>query len=217
MVDQDNIKDSIKDAHDILTKIKEKSDDDYEKNITYISSGTLILSLTFIEKIVALDKSTALFALIICWTLLAITLLINLISHQLSSFYHEKAIDEIKQYSNFDREKSSDKKKQFGSSIPEEIKKRNNIIRFLNWSTTGTLIGGISFLILYCSLNAIKMTNENKKVSNPDSSSSYSEKGRTITVDLSSIVKVDSTNTNSNANSGKISNPNESLSNSKKE
>ena len=44
MVDQDN----VKSVHEVLTKIKEKSDDDYEKNITYISSGTLILSLTFI-------------------------------------------------------------------------------------------------------------------------------------------------------------------------
>lgn len=213
MVDQD----SIKSAYDVLTKIKEKSDDDYEKNITYISSGTLILSLTFIEKIVALDKSTALFSLIISWILLAITLLINLISHQLSSFYHEKAIDEVKQHSNFNDEKSSDENKQIGLNILEKkITKRNDIIRFLNWSTTGTLIAGIFFLILYCSLNAIKMTNENKKVNNPNSSSNYLEKGRTITVDLSSIVRVDSANTNGSSNSGKTIDSNESSSNSKK-
>ena len=210
MVDQDN----VKSVHEVLTKIKEKSDDDYEKNITYISSGTLILSLTFIEKIVALDKSTALFSLIISWILLAITLLINLISHQISSFYHEKVIDEVKQYSNFDGEKSSDEKKQFGLSILEKITKNNNIIRFLNWLTTGTLITGIFFLILYCSLNAIKMTNE--KVNNPNSSSNYTEKGRTIIVDLSSIITTDSVNTNSNSNSGKTSDANESSSNSKK-
>lgn len=39
-------------TRELLENIKQKCEDDFEKNITYISAGTLVLSLTFIEKIV---------------------------------------------------------------------------------------------------------------------------------------------------------------------
>ncbi|SMD43098.1 hypothetical protein SAMN00777080_1675 [Aquiflexum balticum DSM 16537] len=35
---------------------KSKSDDDFEKYITYISSGALIITLTFVEKISPLEQ-----------------------------------------------------------------------------------------------------------------------------------------------------------------
>jgi hypothetical protein len=75
-----------------LAKIKEKSEDDYEKNIVYISAGTLVLSLTFIEKIVNLKDSSVIWVLISSWCFLAVTLLFNLVSHQLSSFYHDRCM-----------------------------------------------------------------------------------------------------------------------------
>lgn len=55
------------DQYNELRVIKEKSEDDYEKNLVYISSGTLVLSLTFIEKIVPLQGSTVVWFLIASW------------------------------------------------------------------------------------------------------------------------------------------------------
>jgi hypothetical protein len=164
----------------LLADIKAKSDDDYEKNITYIAAGTLVLSLTFIEKIVSLNKSYAIWTLITSWVILVLTLLTNLVSHQLSSLFHEKTIED------FDKE---------DVNIDKNIIRRNRIIRSINWATTFSLITGIIFLILFCSINSIKMANDNKNLHNPNDSN-YFEKGRTITAPLSPS----STNTTSNSN-----------------
>ncbi len=155
-------------SRELLAEIKGKSDDDYEKNITYIAAGTLVLSMTFIEKIVTLNKSYAIWTLIISWTILVLTLLVNLISHQLSSLFHEKTIED------FDND---------DPKIFDNIKARNKIIRSINWGTTFGLTTGIVFLILFCSINSIKMANDNKNLHNPNDSN-YIEKGRTITAPL---------------------------------
>lgn len=165
----------------LLADIKAKSDDDYEKNITYIAAGTLVLSLTFIEKIVSLNKSYAIWTLITSWTILVLTLLTNLVSHQLSSLFHEKTIED------FDKD---------DVNLDKKIVRRNRIIRSINWATTFSLIAGIIFLILFCSINSIKMANDNKNLNNPNDSN-YIEKGRTITAPLSPSS---SSNTTSNSN-----------------
>ncbi|WP_144888641.1 hypothetical protein [Lacibacter cauensis] len=149
---------------ELLANIKDKSDDDYEKNITYIAAGTLVLSMTFIEKIVTLNKSNSIWILIFSWSVLVLTLLTNLISHQLSSLFHENTINE------------------YDESNPKmltNIKSRNRIIRRINWSTTFGLTLGLILLVIFCSINSIKMTND-KDFGTKDSD--YIEKGRTITI-----------------------------------
>ena len=123
---------------DTLIEIKNKSDDDYEKNVTFISSGTLLLSITFIEKIISINKSNSIWTLILSWIFLCLTLVINLFSHQLSSWYHEKSIEE------------------YDYDITNEIvRKRNKEIRYINWGTTFLLILGMIFLIILRLLNKI--------------------------------------------------------------
>lgn len=46
---------------------KAKSDDDFEKYITFISSGALIITLTFVEKISPLDHSVYKWIIISGW------------------------------------------------------------------------------------------------------------------------------------------------------
>lgn len=187
----------INKVQETLIKIKEKSDDDYEKNITYLCAGTLILSMTFIEKIVDLNNSTSVWIVIISWILLALTLLANLVSHQLSSYYHERTYQDSC-IGNF-----------------KNVSKRNKIIRILNWGTTFGLVLGISFLIIFCSKNALKMANENKNLHIPNDSN-YIEKGRTILVPLtnSNNTSSSSNNTNSSESSGQASNGNQTSSTS---
>jgi len=170
---------------ELLIKIKEKADDDFEKNITYISAGTLVLSLTFIEKIVVISQTEFLWTLIVSWILLAITLLVNLISHQLSSIYHEKTIDEL----NLDRRIQAIK-----------INRRNKCISCLNWSTIISLIFGIVFLILFCSINAYNMAKITKNIK-PLNNPNLETRGRTITVP-SSVARPTVTSASGTSTSG---------------
>ena len=72
----DNEAQKAKDREE-LVKMKFESDKLYEKNITYITAGTLVLSLTFVEKIISLDKSYAIWILILAWSILVLTLLLT--------------------------------------------------------------------------------------------------------------------------------------------
>lgn len=160
-----------------FAKVKEKSDDDYEKNITYISAGTLVVSLTFIEKIVNLGQSSAVWCLITSWAFMGSTLLINLVSHQLSSHYAQQCDEELR------------------LSIAEEPKFRRRItlIRRLNWTTTATLSLGMLFLIVFCSINAIHMSHEKKTGQKPETATSRpqnsEQKGRPISIPTSVLIK----------------------------
>ena len=128
----------IKDI-ETLVKTKSESDSLFEKNITFITAGTLVLSLTFIEKITTLNSSVAIWTLIVSWSTLVFTLLINLVSHNISSLYHEKTIiDFVKDDSRI---------------LVIKIEKRNKTLRCMNWTTTISLTIGIIFLVIFCSIN----------------------------------------------------------------
>jgi hypothetical protein len=163
-------------AQEDLLRIKEKSEDDYEKNIIYIAAGTLVLSLTFLEKIVNLNESSAVWFLIWSWILLSVTLLGNLVSHQLAAYYHEK-------YRLLYAECLDD------MSLPDlKLKKYNDIMLKLNWGTTSTLFLGIAMLVTFCSINAYQKAspktdnNKNKmsKENKPQTNQPDTQKGRTI-------------------------------------
>jgi MFS family permease len=68
-----------------LQNLKEKSEDDFEKNITIISSGALGLSVTFLSDIVNIETSRYFGLLIASWGMLILTLVSNLLSHLYAS------------------------------------------------------------------------------------------------------------------------------------
>ena len=170
---------------DLLNHIKEKSEDDYEKNITYISAGTLVLSLTFVEKIVNLGQSAGVVFLIISWVLMGLTLGINLVSHQLAGYYSYTAYNNIR-----------------AGQIDtlETFLRQNRLIMVLNWVTTGSLFLGISCLIVFCSLNAFKMANKpnnstiEKKVVD---TSGLEHRGRLLNIPTNALKPVPNTTTTS--------------------
>jgi len=160
--------DKIREANrKMVQEIKNKSDDDFEKNLIYITSGTLILSLTFIEKIAPLTGALWIWFLIISWVLLAFSLLMNLISHQKSSKYSLQYIQE------YGEGKCED-------DINISIINNNRKISTMNNLTVGLLISGIGFLIVYCSVNAYNMSKEKKvEIVKPSSGSDKISNGRT--------------------------------------
>ena len=126
-----------------LLEQKSKSDDDFEKYITFIASGALGLTLTFMENISPLKSAIHKWLIAVGWVLLAITLLLNLFSHFLSSRYTAKSIDEIDDEINYDE-------------LRENLNKRNKIIECLNISSILALFIGIIFILIFVIINSLK-------------------------------------------------------------
>lgn len=135
-----------------LVNTKEKSEDDFEKNLVLITSGTLVLSMTFIDKIAPLDHARGVVFLIIAQSLLAISLLINLLSHQISVKYSQDAVD------NFDL-------KGDAFETNKLIEGNNRKVRKINNWTVSLMISGIISLVVYCSINAYAMSKANSNKS----------------------------------------------------
>ena len=119
---------------------KIKSEDDYEKYITLISSGALGLSITFIEKVVPLQTATSKWLLIVGWVLLTVTLLVSLLSHFFSRKFSEKTIEDVDNNANFE-------------IISNNINRRNNYIDIFNFTTIMTLFLGIISIVIFISIN----------------------------------------------------------------
>jgi hypothetical protein len=134
----DNNRDKVQD-------VKDKSQDDYEKNLVLITSGTLVLSMTFIEKISPLEGASGIWFLIGAWVLLVISLLLNLYSHQLAGRYADECME------NIDKGIAVDE-------INACIKINNKKITSLNNWTMALMISGIIALVVYCSINVYNMS-----------------------------------------------------------
>lgn len=148
---------------------KIKSEDDFEKYITLISSGALGLSITFIEKIVPLQIATSKWLLVLGWVLLTITLFVSLFSHFLSRKYSESTIEDVDNDLDY-------------NTVSENIKKRNKYLEWFNLSTISTLFLGIISIVIFVSINLYSMSNNPNTKPNPSQQPKplTEEKGRTI-------------------------------------
>jgi len=125
-----------------LKELFHKSQDTFEKQLSYISAGALALSVGFIKDIVhPIKDSSYKWMLLAGWGLLIFTLLLNLVSHMLAGKYAKKGAKETE-----DVEKSYD---------PKKIDKRAKRMDRINWTTVGMLAGGIILIVLYITFNAI--------------------------------------------------------------
>ena len=144
---------------------KTKSQDDFEKYINLMASGGLVLSLTFLEKIVSLDKAIWKSLVVIGMYLMVVTLLSNLYSHYKSMLDSDATIKDI-----------DDKNYK---EIFKNIEKRNQKINFLNKVSIWSLIIGILCLITFVTINIYNMSDKQKVIPRPKPATE--EKGRTIT------------------------------------
>src|SRR5687768_5136591 len=79
-----------------LITLLHKSQDAFEKQLSFISAGSLALSIGFIKDIVKnIGEADCRWLLVIGWILLACTLLINCISHLRAADLHNKTIEDI--------------------------------------------------------------------------------------------------------------------------
>ncbi|MFN0081998.1 MAG: hypothetical protein ACKVOM_05720 [Ferruginibacter sp.] len=129
---------TLKKYHDELRNLIDKSNDSFEKQLNYISAGSLGLSMVIIEKIVK-DLSLTKFnsILIFSWAFLGLTLISNLLSHVYSSKAHSKTYKEI-----------GEGKYDYLNAV-----KRNKIIGNWNLISIALLLLGIILQILFITLN----------------------------------------------------------------
>ena len=155
---------------ELLQKIKDSSEDDFEKNLIYITSGTLVLSMTFIEKIAPLENAKGVLALVIGWVFLTVSLLINLISHRISAQNSRNRTAELDRGDDW-------------VEINKRIDNDNYKLDRINDWTVGSMILGIFALVVYCSINAFQMSNlqpEKKGETVKPSSTDKLSNGRTM-------------------------------------
>ena len=141
-----------------IQDVIDKTEDNFEEKLTYLSAGSLGLTLTFIEKIVPLENSIVISFLVAGWGLLVLTLLLNLSSHMFSKHLMQKTQKEMD-----DSNSETD-----NNSIYLKVIKRNRIIDFINWVTVILLIFGISSIIAFVSINSFHKASKNERNSHID-------------------------------------------------
>lgn len=144
----------LKDYQKRLEACLNENQQRFETKITYLSVGVLSLSMIFIEKIVPLQNATEKWTLVLAWVLLACSLLINLISYQLSASFCKSdkgAITSlIKLHNrNASEEEIEAKEKEFNGATH-----RHSIISdAINWFSLALLFLGILSILAFVYLN----------------------------------------------------------------
>lgn len=137
-----------------LVETLNKNQEDFEKQLIYVSAGTLGASMFLIDKIVK-DISLSHYKgfLILSWIFLGGTIVINAISHFIAMNFNYKSIEEID-------------KETYSQIVALS---RNKKLKYLNLTTVITLLIGIFFLILFTSIN-INMSDNTKNSQTGNSS-----------------------------------------------
>ena len=124
-----------------LIVLLHKSQDSFERQLSYISAGSLALSLGFIKDVVKdIVNANYKWILNVGWALLAITLLVNCISHIRAADLHNRTIRDIN-HSNFNT---------------AQVEQRYKEVSYVNWITVVTLVLGIAAIIFFVSKNIFK-------------------------------------------------------------
>lgn len=163
---------------------KSKSDDLFEKAITFISSGALGLTLTFHDKIIPADDAIYVIVIATGWALLIATLFTNLISHYKSSKSTDDSIDEIDSIMEY---------KITYSIFQEKLGKRNRSIDNLNKISIVLLGMGLLLIIIYVSLNLHygKTTQSTTTIETTKSATTQNEQSKSKgTVDTATYIQV---------------------------
>lgn len=139
-------RDSLKKYCENLLEIINKSNEQFEKQLSFISGGALALSFIVIEKVLKDFLTTKCkWILIVGWSSLVITLLLNLYSHKRAIDYHNRSLTATNEFLADPEINFEDKEKEI-----ENRKKR--IERMNNYCLIFLSLGLIS-LIVYTSIN----------------------------------------------------------------
>lgn len=123
-----------------LKRFMEKSQDSFEKQLSFISAGAFGVTMAFIDKIVGnLKETTCTRLLIIGWLFLGLTFIVNLFSHVFAVKVYYRTIKEM------------DDKKYSQALLASRIKK----INYLNTISIISLLLGIAIIVIFISYNIL--------------------------------------------------------------
>jgi hypothetical protein len=123
-----------------LIKLCSKSQDLFEKQLTYVSSGAIAISMAFIDRLTGdITVTHYKFILVSGWLFLTLTLLLNLFSHDFAYRNHYKTIEDID-------------KGEYDQRIAIQ---RNKRIILFNKISIILLILGIASIVLFVSINIL--------------------------------------------------------------
>ena len=115
-----------------LMNLRAEAEQQFDKQVIYISGGALVFSIGFVKDIIGIDKlPVCKWMLIVSWVCFASSLIINLFSY-LSS---RQAIDK--------ELLGEDKKSNF----------YNTLTKSLNWLSVFGLLLGLTLLIIFAAIN----------------------------------------------------------------
>ncbi|HEX5153621.1 MAG TPA: hypothetical protein VFW07_19365 [Parafilimonas sp.] len=124
-----------------LVTLLHKSQDSFEKQLSYISAGSLALSIGFIKDVVTnIAEARSKRLLDMGWILLCITLLGNCISHIRAADLHNKTIADI----------------NHGRYDDKKVEKRYKEVSAVNWISVFTMLFGIASIVIFVSVNILK-------------------------------------------------------------
>lgn len=129
------MKEEDKEYLDLLNKVYFESSTQFDKQLLFVASGALGLSLAFIKDIVVLSKATNKELLLLSWISFGLVILINVISHYTSL----KAI-------NYKIENIYKKKDRFSQSF-------NSVTKYFNIMMIVFLASGLVLLIVFIGIN----------------------------------------------------------------
>ena len=118
--------------------------EEFDKNILYISSSALGLTLAFIEKIVHLDKAKSILCLWWGWLLLGITILLYVLSHLISSHVQLAMIKKID-----DLPEAEQSKARTNDKVIKIRKTGHKLIVAINWILYLGMASGISYIMKF--------------------------------------------------------------------
>jgi hypothetical protein len=140
-MDEYEVPEYLKKYREELITLLHKSQDTFERQLSYISAGSLALSIGFIKDVIQkISEAQHKWMLGTGWALLAATLLINCISHIRASDLHNRTIADINS----------------GDYDPAKVTKRHKEIGSVNWVSVVTLMLGITSIIIFVTINIYK-------------------------------------------------------------
>jgi hypothetical protein len=135
IMSEENRRDAVLDDYN---KTMNDSSVDFEKQLTFIASGALGISIIFIEKIVDLEHTEFSYFLISGWIFFGLSLVLNMSSHLLTILFCSESAQE---YIKDDPAHNSN------------VDKRNKRVRIINFVTVLLLLLGLAGTIIFLSLN----------------------------------------------------------------
>ncbi|GAA5525618.1 hypothetical protein Maes01_02189 [Microbulbifer aestuariivivens] len=151
---------------DDLLKRELSNSEGYDKAILALSSASLGFSLTAIKFIVPIDTAIHLWLLILCWSILVLSVIFSLLAYLISNKAIHTQLNNARDY--------------YKKSIDDAFTRKNiyaSINTFLNQVTGLLLAIAISIIVVFISIN---ITNGENEMTKEKSSGTYIERSANI-------------------------------------